>query len=127
GMPMPGGWTMSMAWMRMPGQTWLGATASFLAMWVVMMMAMMMPSLYPSLVRYRAGVRSTGEPCVGRFTAIAGAGFYFVWTVAGIAAYALGVALAAMQMRQPALARAVPVAVGAIVLIAGAVQFTGWK
>ena len=29
GMPMPGGWTMSMAWMRMPGQTWLGAAASF--------------------------------------------------------------------------------------------------
>ena len=28
-MPMPGGWTMSMAWMRMPGQTWLGTTASF--------------------------------------------------------------------------------------------------
>jgi hypothetical protein len=24
-MPMPGGWTMSMAWMRMPGQTWPGA------------------------------------------------------------------------------------------------------
>ncbi len=111
----------------MPGQTWSGAAASFLAMWVVMMMAMMMPSLYPSLVRYRAGVRSTGEPCVGRLTAIAGAGYYFVWTVAGIAAYALGVAVAAMQMRQPALARAVPVAVGAIVLIAGAVQFTGWK
>jgi hypothetical protein len=27
-MPMPGGWTMSMAWMRMPGQTWPGAAAS---------------------------------------------------------------------------------------------------
>jgi hypothetical protein len=25
GMSMPGGWTMSMAWMRMPGQTWPGA------------------------------------------------------------------------------------------------------
>ena len=25
GMPMPGGWTMSMAWMRMPGQTWPSA------------------------------------------------------------------------------------------------------
>jgi len=37
GMPMPGGWTMSMAWMRMPGQTWPGAAASFLGMWVVMM------------------------------------------------------------------------------------------
>jgi hypothetical protein len=34
-MPMPGGWTMSMAWMRMPGQTWPGAAASFLGMWVV--------------------------------------------------------------------------------------------
>src|SRR5207253_1039097 len=36
-MPMPGGWTMSMAWMRMSGQTWPGAAASFLGMWVVMM------------------------------------------------------------------------------------------
>ena len=34
---MPGGWTMAMAWMRMPGQTWPGAAASFLGMWVVMM------------------------------------------------------------------------------------------
>ena len=45
GMLMPGGWTMSMAWMRMPGQTWLGAAASFIGMWVVMMVAMMLPSL----------------------------------------------------------------------------------
>jgi hypothetical protein len=30
GMPMPGGWTMSMTWMQMPGQTWLGAAASFI-------------------------------------------------------------------------------------------------
>ena len=44
-MPMPGGWTMSMAWMRMPGQTWPGAAASFLGMWVAMMVAMMLPSL----------------------------------------------------------------------------------
>ena len=48
-MPMPGGWTMSLAWMQMPGQTcgqtWLGAAASFLGMWVVMMVAMMLPSL----------------------------------------------------------------------------------
>ena len=40
-MPMAGGWKMSMAWMRMPDQTWLGATASFLGMWTVMMVAMM--------------------------------------------------------------------------------------
>src|SRR5216684_955245 len=29
GMAMPGGWTMSMAWMRMPAQTWLVAAAYF--------------------------------------------------------------------------------------------------
>jgi predicted metal-binding membrane protein len=37
-----------MAWMRMPGQTWLGAAASFLGMWVVMIVAMM---LRPRLLR----------------------------------------------------------------------------
>jgi hypothetical protein len=35
-MPMPGGWTMSMAWRRMPGQTWPGAAASCPGMWAVM-------------------------------------------------------------------------------------------
>ncbi len=51
GMPMPGGWAMSMAWMRMPGETWAVAAASFLGMWVVMMVAMMMPSL-ASMLRH---------------------------------------------------------------------------
>src|SRR5580704_19147506 len=81
GMPMPGGWTMSMAWMRMPGQTWLGAAASFLAMWVVMMVAMMLPSLAPMLWRYRQAVRWRGEPCIGRLTLLAGLGYFFVWTL----------------------------------------------
>ncbi len=31
-MPMPGGWTMEMMWMRMPGQTG-PAAAAFLGMW----------------------------------------------------------------------------------------------
>src|SRR3954468_22835597 len=42
GMPMPGGWAMSMTWMRMPAQTWLDAAASFVAMWMIMMVAMML-------------------------------------------------------------------------------------
>ena len=42
-MPMSGGWAMSMAWMRMPGQTWAGAAAAYLGMWFVMMLAMMLP------------------------------------------------------------------------------------
>jgi predicted metal-binding membrane protein len=47
--------------------------------------------------------------------------------VFGMAAYPLGVALAAIEMRQPALARVVPIAVGVVLLIAGSFQFTAWK
>ena len=60
GMWMPGDWTMSMAWMRRPGQTWPGAAASFLGMWVVMTAAMMLPSLVPMLWRYRRAVGRAG-------------------------------------------------------------------
>ncbi len=127
GMIMPGGWTMSMAWMRMPGQTWPGAAASFLGMWTVMMLAMMLPSLLPMLWRYRRAVGRAGETRLGRLTALVGLAYFFMWTVFGIAAFALGVALAAAEMQLPALARAVPVAAGMVVLIAGALQFTAWK
>src|SRR5262245_20525956 len=44
-----------------------------------------------------------------------------------MAAFPLGVALAAVAMQLPALARAVPVAAGLIVLTAGVFQFTAWK
>src|SRR5450755_2440170 len=97
-MPMPGGWTMSIAWMRMPGQTWPGAAASFLGMWVVMMVAMMLPSLVPMLWRYRQAVWTelgrTAGTRLDRLTALVGAGYLLVWTAFGIAAFPLGVALA---------------------------------
>jgi predicted metal-binding membrane protein len=118
-MPMPGGWMMSMAWIRMPGQTWPGAAASFLGMWVVMMMAMMLSSLVPMLWHYEARL--------GRLTALVGAGYFSVWALFGIATFPVGVALAAVEMQLPALARAVPIAVGVVVLIAGAFQFTARK
>jgi predicted metal-binding membrane protein len=127
GMAMPGGWTMSMAWMRMPGQTWSVALASFVGMWVVMMVAMMLPSLVAMLWRYREAVGSTGKTRLGPLIAVVGMGYFFVWTLFGMAAFPLGAALAAIAMQQPALARAVPIAVGVVVLIAGALQFTAWK
>lgn len=127
GMPMPGGWTMSMAWMRMPGQTWPGAAASFLGMWVAMTVAMMLPSLVPMLWRYRQAVGRAGETRLDRLTARVGTGYFLVWTASGMAAFPLGVALAAVAMQWPTLACAVPVAVGVVVLIAGGIQFTAWK
>jgi predicted metal-binding membrane protein len=125
--PMPGGGTRSMAWMRMPEQTWPGAAASFLGMWIVMMATMMLPSLLPMLSRYRQAVGRAGETRLGRLTALVGVGYFVVWAVFGMAVFPLGVALVTVEMQLPALARAVPIAVGGVVLIAGALQFTAWK
>ena len=127
GMPMPGGWTMSMAWMQMPGQTWAGAAASFLGMWIVMMVAMMLPSLVPMLRRYREAVTSAGNARVGLLTAVVGMGYFCVWAALGMVAFPIGFALAEAEMQHAALSRAVPAAVGMVVLAAGACQFTAWK
>jgi predicted metal-binding membrane protein len=117
GTPMPGGWTMSMAWMRMPGQTWLGAGTSFLGMWVVMMVAMMLPPLFPAL----AGLRHN------RLVALAGAGYFLVWALWGAVVYAVGSAVARTELHWPAAARLVPLGAAAALLAAGAVQVSPWK
>jgi len=82
-MQMASGWALSMAWMRMPGQTWPGVAASFLGMWVAMMVTMMVPSLLPRLRRYRRAVLRTGAARHGRLTTLAAAGYFSVWTTLG--------------------------------------------
>jgi predicted metal-binding membrane protein len=126
GMPMPGGWTMSMAWMRMPGQTWLDAAATFLGMWIVMMVAMMLPSLAPMLRRYRGAVHGP-SPSLGRLTVLVALGYFAVWTLVGLAAYVPGVVLAVAAMQHESLARVVPIATAVVLLLAGTLQLTGWK
>jgi predicted metal-binding membrane protein len=54
-------------------------------------------------------------------------GYFGVWTLSGVVAIPLGFALAEAEMQHPALSRAVPIAAGVIVVIAGACQFTAWK
>jgi predicted metal-binding membrane protein len=116
GLPMPGGWTMSMAWARMCGQTWSGAAAAFVGMWTVMTMAMMLPVLLPVLWRWQSP-----------FAALAGVGYFAVWIAAGVALYLAGAGLAVLLLRSPLLARAVPLAGGAVVLMAGRFQLSGAK
>jgi predicted metal-binding membrane protein len=118
---------MSMMWMRMPGQTWLDVATSFLGVWTAMMAAMMLPSLVPMLIRYRRAVRGIGSGQLHVSTALIGAGYFGVWTLAGAAVFLLGVTLAAIEMRQPALASVAPIATGLTVVAAGAMQFTAWK
>jgi predicted metal-binding membrane protein len=127
GMAMPGGWSMSMAWMRMAGQTWPGAAAAFLGMWVVMMVAMMVPALHAMLAAYRRALHGPNQARRDALTAIAGAGYFFVWAVVGAAIYPLGVGLAAAEMRWPPVARSVPLATALVCLLAGLVQVTRWK
>jgi predicted metal-binding membrane protein len=127
GLPMPGGWMLSMPWAPSCGRSWLRSTASFLGMWVVMTVAMMLPSLVPMLQRYRQAVGRAGEARLELLTALVGAGYFTVWTLAGLAAFVLGSALTAAALHLPLLARAVPVATGFVVLIAGALQLSAWK
>jgi predicted metal-binding membrane protein len=125
-MPMPCG-SMSMAWMPMCGQSWIGAAASFLTLWIVMTAAMMLPSLAPRLWRYRRDAAGAGQLASVLLTVVVAGGYFLVWTLIGAAVYLLGAATMAMTVRYPALARAVPTAIGVVVLAAGALQFTRWK
>ena len=125
-MPMPGGDTMS-PWMPMCGQSWIGAAAAFLGMWIVMMAAMMLPSLVPTLWRYQRSLGGAGElPAPLGILLLAG-GYLLVWTLLGVAVYPLGAATMAATMRYDALGRAVPIATGLLVLAAGALQLTRWR
>ncbi|HEV7137131.1 MAG TPA: DUF2182 domain-containing protein, partial [Steroidobacteraceae bacterium] len=123
-MAMPGGWTMagSMSWLPACGQTWIGAAASFLGMWTVMMAAMMLPSLLPMLARYRRSVGRAGAFSSALLTIPVAAGYLMIWTLLGVAVYPLGTAIVAATMRYPGLERAVPMAIGLVVLTVGALQ-----
>ena len=112
-----------MMWMRMPGETWPGAAASFLGAWLGMMVAMMLPTIAPALWRHYRSV----APGHGVTIAVVGAGYFFVWGVVGLAVYPLGVALASAVLSHAALARVAPMAVGVVVSSAGAWQFTRRK
>jgi predicted metal-binding membrane protein len=92
-----------------------------------MMIAMMLPSFAPILWRYRQSVATACKNRPGRLTMLVAAGHFFVWILFGLAIFESRTATAAIEMEQPALARAVPIAAGLVIAIAGAIQFTKWK
>ena len=127
-MPMTGGWaTTSMMWMRMPGQTWPGAAASFVAMWLAMMVPMMLPTVAPVLWRHREAVSKSGGSHPDALSAIVGLGYFFVWAAVGVATFVAGASVTSSVIAHPAMARALPIACGLTVTLAGAMQLTSWK
>ena len=118
GMEMPGGWTMSMMWMRMDGQSWFASAIGFLLMWLAMMVAMMLPAALPMFLKTRQ-----------QWTSLCymASGYFVIWLAAGVGIYVLGVVFMEIAMRSEVLSRAVPLLSGAALIAAGAIQFTRWK
>lgn len=117
----------STMWAPMQGQTWLEAAASFLAMWTPMMAVMMAPVLASMLWRYSSALSATGEARLAAPIGVAGAAYLFVWTVLGLLVFPLGAAFAAIELRLAPASQLTSIATGAVVMFAGALQFTPWK
>jgi predicted metal-binding membrane protein len=127
GMEMPGGWTMSMMWMRMPGQTWTASAAMFLLAWLAMMVAMMLPSTLPMLLNYRRYLITPNPSRAGFRLMLTAGGYFLVWLAAGAVVYGTGVILASAEMKSADFSRVVPMLSGATLALAGCIQFTSWK
>ena len=140
GMPMSGGWTMSMMWVPM-GEA-LDSAGIFSVMWLAMMVAMMLPSAMPMLLLYRRVIafRATqndtgmGKNAVVKLyrkastsTSAVAAGYFFIWTLFGLVTYAIGSLIARGAMHWEALSRALPLAGGIALCVAGMYQITAWK
>ena len=71
--------------------------------------------------------RATDGTRLGQLTTLVGAGYFTVWTLCGVVVLPLGLVLAEIAMRVPVVSRAMPIATGVVMLIAGVLQFTAWK
>ena len=116
-----------MTGMEMQHHTGQPGVAVYLGMWMLMMVPMMLPSLVPVLVRYRRSVRAAREMDAYGLTALVIAGYFAVWAVLGVAAWAAGAGVMAAKMRWGWMEEWQSVAVAVVLLVAGVVQFSSWK
>jgi predicted metal-binding membrane protein len=115
------------AWMMT--RTWdFTHQALLFAMWAVMMIGMMLPSATPAVFVYASGVRrhATGEGVLASGFAFA-AGYLMVWILFSLMATWLQLALTKASLLSPMMELRSRWFGGALVLMAGAYQFTPWK
>jgi predicted metal-binding membrane protein len=127
GMPMPGGWVMSMMWMPMPGQSTPAAAIMFIAMWTSMMIVMMLPSAMPMILIYRRVITRRGESNPSLRSAVMISGYFLVWAAFGALTFVAGYLLANLEMAFASLSRAVPAIAGVTLILCGLYQWTPWK
>jgi predicted metal-binding membrane protein len=108
------------AWVALIRGTEVTDPATFLVAWTLMMVAMMLPSSAPMLLLYRlsAGGTSRGELRTLAFAA----GYFLVWAAVG------AIVLLAQRLLDAAMdPDARPIGVAAVLVAAGAYQFTPLK
>jgi predicted metal-binding membrane protein len=98
--------------------------AIFLAMWMTMMVAMMLPTVAPMVLAHLAVTRTRNRG--SHTTIVFVAGYLLVWFAIGVLPLAAYVAFSQIG-DDAASSRWLPTLAGAILMIAGAYQFTGWK
>lgn len=108
-----------------PGGVWLVPALLYGAAWVLMTAAMMLPSTWPLFGAFDRVLAARADR--GRLLALLGLGYVAVWTAFGLVAHALHGALLAGVAELPALARRGELIGAAVVLLAGAFQFSALK
>jgi predicted metal-binding membrane protein len=117
-----------MSGMDMGPGTNLGGAGWFVGIWVTMMAAMMLPSAAPMLLlfdRVSAERARRGRNAVP--TWIFAASYFVVWTLYGLAAYALYRGIRALDLGFLAWNREGPYVAGALVALAGIYELTPLK
>jgi predicted metal-binding membrane protein len=127
GMNMSGNWTMPMMWMRMPGQSLVGAAATFLLMWQAMMIAMMLPSSWPMLELYARVARHAEHKRPLLDTFLVAASYFAVWGAFGCLAFVIGIEISHAAMVSVHTSRWIPGIAGAALILAGVWQLTPLK
>lgn len=127
GMRMPGNWTMPMMWMLMPGQSLVGAAATFLLMWQAMMIAMMLPSSWPMLELYERVARHAKHSRPHLDTLVVAASYFAVWGAFGCLAFVIGMEISRAAMTSVRMSRWIPGAGGIALILAGVWQLTSLK
>jgi predicted metal-binding membrane protein len=100
------------------------AWPGFMVMWTGMMAAMMVPTIGPVLLAQRKAARARGDGALVSLEFVAG--YLVVWLLAGLVPL-----IAFLAFRNPPMAaqseRWLPTVGAAVLLAAGAYQFTPWK
>jgi len=99
-------------------------SAAFLAMWVAMMTAMMLPAVAPMVLAHLAVARRRGDGFGPTLLFIGGYGA--VWAAIGLVPLAAFVAFTRLA-DDATPSRWLSLLAGAILVLAGAYQFSGWK